>query len=48
SSETLRDAQQSPEKYPDLQVRIAGYSAHFVDLPHATQDSVICRTEHSF
>jgi len=45
---TLLDAQQNPEKYPDLQVRIAGYSAYFVDLPHETQDSIICRTEHSF
>ena len=48
NSETLKDAQQNPEKYPDLQVRIAGYSAYFVDLPHETQDSIICRTEHSF
>ena len=47
-SETLRDAQQNPANYPDLQVRIAGYSAYFVDLPHETQDSVINRTEHSF
>ncbi|MDO8786253.1 MAG: glycine radical domain-containing protein [Syntrophales bacterium] len=48
NSETLREAQQKPEKYSDLQVRIAGYSAYFVDLPKETQDSVICRTEHSF
>ena len=48
NSEILRDAQQHPEKHPDLQVRIAGYSAHFVDLPSETQESIICRTEHSF
>ncbi|MDI6775963.1 MAG: glycine radical domain-containing protein [Syntrophales bacterium] len=48
NSETLRDAQQNPEKYPDLQVRIAGYSAYFIDIPKETQDSIICRTEHSF
>ncbi len=48
SSETLREAQKDPESHPDLQVRIAGYSAHFVDLPKETQDSIICRTEHSF
>jgi len=48
NSETLRDAQEKPDKYPDLQVRIAGYSAYFVDLPFETQNSIICRTEHSF
>lgn len=48
NSETLREAQQKPEKYSDLQVRITGYSAYFVDLPKETQDSIICRTEHSF
>jgi pyruvate-formate lyase len=48
NSEILGEAQQNPEKYPDLQVRIAGYSAYFVDLPHETQDSIICRTAHSF
>lgn len=46
SSETLKDAQQHPEKYGDLLVRISGYSARFVDLSLATQDEIIARTEH--
>ncbi len=47
-SEMLRDAQEHPEKYPNLQVRVAGYSAFWVDLPKGTQDSIIARTEQSF
>ena len=44
----LREAQECPEGYTDLQVRVAGYSAFFVDLPQETQDSIIARTEQSF
>jgi pyruvate-formate lyase len=40
----LEDAQVHPEKYPDLIVRVAGYSAVFVDLPKDVQDEVISRT----
>jgi len=47
-SATLRDAQQQPEKYPDLIVRIAGYSAYFVDLSKGLQDNIIARTEQEF
>ena len=43
----LQLAKKEPEKYPDLQVRVAGYSAFFVDLPVETQDSIILRTEQS-
>jgi formate C-acetyltransferase len=43
---TLVDAQQHPENYSDLLVRIAGYSARFVSLSKAMQDEIICRTEH--
>jgi pyruvate-formate lyase len=43
---TLLDAQQHPENYSDLLVRIAGYSARFVSLSKAMQDEIICRTEH--
>ncbi|MFX1370080.1 MAG: glycine radical domain-containing protein, partial [Promethearchaeota archaeon] len=32
STETLRDAQVHPEKYPDLSVKVTGYSARFIDL----------------
>ena len=42
----LRDAQEHPENYQDLQVRVAGYSAFWIDLPKGTQDSIIARTEH--
>ena len=47
-SNMLRDAQNKPDDYPDLQVRIAGYSAYFVDLAPETQESIIQRTEHAF
>ncbi|WP_458011437.1 pyruvate formate lyase family protein [Candidatus Solincola sp.] len=42
---TLRDAQVHPEKYPDLTVKVSGYSARFVELPRALQDDIIARTE---
>jgi pyruvate-formate lyase len=47
-SDELRDAQEHPENHADLIVRVAGYSAHFVDLPGPTQDSIIARSEQSF
>lgn len=47
-SNVLRDAQKKPDQYPDLQVRIAGYSAYFVDLAPETQESIITRTEQGF
>jgi pyruvate formate-lyase/glycerol dehydratase family glycyl radical enzyme len=43
---TLLDAQRDPEKYRDLVVRVAGYSALFVTLDRATQDDIIQRTVH--
>jgi formate C-acetyltransferase len=46
STETLLDAQEHPEKYRDLVVRVAGYSALFVTLDKATQDDIIRRTVH--
>lgn len=45
SRETLLDAQQHPENYKDLIVRVAGYSAFFNVLSRATQDDIIGRTE---
>ncbi|MDY6844909.1 MAG: pyruvate formate lyase family protein, partial [Thermodesulfobacteriota bacterium] len=42
-NETLRAAQKEPEKYSELIVRIAGYSAHFVEMNKKTQDSIIAR-----
>ncbi len=47
-SKVLRDAQEHPERYPDLQVRVAGYSAFWIDLSKGTQDSIIARTEQGF
>lgn len=46
STETLVDAQEHPEEYRDLIVRVAGYSALFVTLDRATQDDIIARTVH--
>jgi pyruvate-formate lyase len=46
NKDTLRDAQKHPDKYPTLMVRVAGYSAYFVDLAKPTQDDIIARTEH--
>ncbi len=43
---TLRAAQQNPEQYRDLIVRVAGYSDYFCDLSKALQDEIIARTEH--
>jgi len=45
SSEELREAKVKPEEHSELIVRVAGYSAHFIDLPDHTQDSIIERTE---
>ncbi|MFX1275733.1 MAG: pyruvate formate lyase family protein [Promethearchaeota archaeon] len=44
SSEILRDAQAHPEKYPDLSVKVSGYSARFIDLSKNLQDDIIART----
>jgi formate C-acetyltransferase len=44
--ETLIAAKKDPEKYRSLIVRIAGYSAYFVDLSPDLQDDLIARTEH--
>ncbi len=45
-AETLRKAQQHPEEYRDLIVRVAGYSDYFCDLGKDLQDEIISRTEH--
>jgi pyruvate formate-lyase/glycerol dehydratase family glycyl radical enzyme len=47
SAETLRAAQKDPKAYRDLVVRIAGYSAYFVELGPALQNDIIARTENS-
>lgn len=45
SNEVLKDAQVHPENYGDLLVRVAGYSAYFVDLRRDVQQAIIDRTE---
>lgn len=42
---TLLDAQKHPENYRDLLVRVATYSAYFVDLPIEQQNDIIARIE---
>jgi len=48
SAEKLRKAQKNPEKYRNLVVRVAGYSAFFVDLDAAIQEDIIKRTKLRF
>ena len=43
--ETLLAAQERPEDYKDLVVRVAGYSAQFTVLAKEVQDDIISRTE---
>ncbi len=43
---TLRAAQENPDSYRDLIVRVAGYSDYFCDLSLALQEEIISRTEH--
>ena len=44
--DTLLAAQKEPEKYRNLIVRIAGYSAYFVELSEDVQNDLIARTAH--
>ena len=48
SADTMRAAQKKPENYKDMLVRVAGYSAYFVDLGKALQKDLIQRTELHF
>ena len=48
SSETMKDAQKNPGKYLDMLVRVAGYSAYFVELGRPLQNDLIQRTELRF
>ena len=41
--EELKAAKESPELYPDLLVRVGGYSAPFVELPDFAQDEIVLR-----
>ena len=44
SRETLIDAQKHPEKYPNLRVRVSGFSGYFVRMKKPIQDEIIART----
>lgn len=44
STETLRKAQEKPEEYRDLLIRVAGYSTQFINLSQEVQDAIIART----
>ncbi|MEI8132033.1 MAG: glycyl radical protein [Leptolinea sp.] len=47
SADLLKEAQQNPEQYRHLVVRVAGYSAYFVELDTDLQNEIIMRTEFS-
>ncbi|WP_353798297.1 formate C-acetyltransferase [Enterobacter cloacae] len=46
NAETLREAQRRPQDFSGLVVRVAGYSAFFVELSKEIQDDIIRRTAH--
>jgi pyruvate formate-lyase/glycerol dehydratase family glycyl radical enzyme len=46
SAKVLKNAQINPQEYKDLVIRVAGYSAFFVELSKEVQNTIIRRTEH--
>jgi formate C-acetyltransferase len=44
---TLEDAKENPAKYPDLLVRVSGYTAYFKDLNPTMQGEIITRAEYN-
>ena len=47
-NQILIDAKKNPEKYPNLVVRVAGFSAYFIDLAPEVQDQIIARTQQAY
>ena len=45
NAEELKDAKKNPDRYPDLLVRVGGYSALFTRLSADLQDAIIERVE---
>jgi len=45
-SRMLRDAQQHPDRYRDLMVRVAGFTQYWVEIGKHIQDAIIARTEY--
>lgn len=46
SNEVLKKAQENPDQYRSLLVRVAGYSAQFTNLSREMQDSIMARNAH--
>ena len=44
-AQTLRDAQQHPDRYQNLQIRVCGWNVRFTTMPTVEQDMYIRRAE---